>query len=211
MPCCSPRTGGRSACTRGGRDYKISPDALLSDKNCDVVGLYLAPPANAAVYAVDEKPQIEALERTAPVLPMIPGVPERRSYDYTRHGTNDLYAALNTATGKVIGKLSAQHRADDYRDYLDENDRQTERSLAIHEICDNLTAQKAPPVHKWLLAQPRVQLHFTHTYSSWISQVERPPEPPATGGTHPQTPLARDTYTRGEVCPFRPFSGAVIQ
>src|SRR5712691_8756670 len=153
--------------------FKISPDPLLIDKIRDVVGLYLAPPANAAVFTVDEKPQIQALERTAPVLPMIPGVPERRSFDYTRHGTIDLFAALNTATGKVIGKLSAQHRAVDFRDFLDEIDRQTEPSLAIHVICDNLSAHKAPAVHKWLLAHPRVQLHFTPTYSSWISQVER--------------------------------------
>jgi hypothetical protein len=105
-------------------DFKLSPDLLLIDKIRDVVGLYLAPPANAAVFAVDEKPQIQALERTAPVLPMIPGVPERRSHDYVRHGTIDLFAALNTATGKVIGKLSAQHRAVDFRDFLDEIDRQ---------------------------------------------------------------------------------------
>jgi transposase len=153
--------------------FKISPDPLLIDKVRDVVGLYLAPPANAAVFAVDEKPQIQALERTAPVQPMIPGVPERRSFDYTRHGTIDLFAALNTATGKVIGKLSAQHRAVDFRDFLDEIDRQTEPSLAIHVICDNLSAHKAPAVHKWLLAHPRVQLHFTPTYSSWFSPAER--------------------------------------
>ena len=153
--------------------FKISPDPLLIDKIRDVAGLYLAPPANAAVFAVDEKPQIQALERTAPVLPMIPGVPERRSFDYTRHGTIDLFAALNTATGKVIGQLSAQHRAVDFRDFPDQIDRQTEPSLAIHVICDNLSAHKAPAVHKWLLAHPRVQLHFTPTYSSWISQVER--------------------------------------
>ena len=139
----------------------------------DVVGLYLAPPANAAVFAVDEKPQIQALERTAPVLPMLPGVPERRSFDYIRHGTIDLFAALNTATGKVTGHLSAQHRAVDFRDFLDQIDRQTEPGLAIHVICDNLSAHKAPVVHRWLLAHPRVQLHFTPTYSSWISQVER--------------------------------------
>src|SRR6266550_2942518 len=106
-------------------DFKISPDPLLMDKIRDVVGLYLAPPANAAVFAVDEKPQIQALERTAPVLPMLPGTPERRSHDYVRHGTIDL------------------------------------------------SAHKAPVVHNWLLAHPRVQLHFTPTYSSWISQVER--------------------------------------
>ena len=138
-----------------------------------MVGLYLAPPANAAVFAVDEKPQIQALERTAPVLPMIPGTPERRSHDYLRHGTIDLFAALNTATGKVIGQLSAQHRAVDFRDFLDQIDRQVDPGLAIHVICDNLSAHKAPVVHKWLLAHPRVQLHFTPTYSSWISQVER--------------------------------------
>ena len=120
-------------------DFKISPDPLLIDKIRDVAGLYLAPPANAAVFAVDEKPQIQALERTAPVLPMIPGVPERRSHDYVRHGTIDLFAALNTATGKVIGRLSAQHRAIDFRDFLDELDRQTDPGLAIHVICDNLS------------------------------------------------------------------------
>jgi transposase len=152
-------------------EFKISPDPLLIDKIRDVVGLYLAPPANAAVFAVDEKPQIQALERTAPVLPMIPGTPERRSFDYVRHGTIDLFAALNT--GKVIGKLSAQHRAVDFRDFLEEIDLQTDPGLEIHVICDNLSAHKAPAVHRWLLAHPRVQLHFTPTYSSWISQVER--------------------------------------
>ena len=154
-------------------DFKISPDPLLIDKIRDVIGLYLAPPANAVVFAVDEKPQIQALERTAPVLPMVPGTPERRSFDYVRHGTIDLFAALNTATGKVIGQLSAQHRAVDFRDFPDEIDRQTEPGLAIYVICDNLSAHKAPAVHRWLLAHPRVQLHFTPTYSSWISQVER--------------------------------------
>ena len=116
-------------------------------------------------------PDNQALERTAPVLPMLPGVPERRSHDYVRHGTIDLFAALNTATGKVIGQLSAQHRAIDFRDFLDQLDRQTDPGLAIHVICDNLAAHKAPAVQRWLLAHPRVQLHFTPTYSSWISQV----------------------------------------
>ena len=153
--------------------FKISPDPLLIDKIRDVAGLYLAPPSNAAVFSVDEKPQIQALERTAPVLPMIPGVPERRSFDYTRHGTIDLFAALNIATGKVIGKLSAQHRAVDFRDFLDQIDRQTDPALAVHVICDNLSAHKAPVVQRWLLAHPRFVLHFTPTYSSWINQVER--------------------------------------
>ena len=149
-------------------DYKISPDPLLIDKIRDVVGLYLAPPANAAVFAVDEKPQIQALQRTAPVLPMIPGTPERRSHDYVRHGTIDLFAALNTATGKVIGKLSAQHRAVDFRDFLDEIDRQTEPGLAIHVMCTT-SPPKAPVVHRWPLASPD-RLHFT---PYWMSQVER--------------------------------------
>jgi len=137
--------------------FKISPDPLLIDKIRDVAGLYLAPPANAAVFSVDEKPQIQALERTAPVLPMLPGVPERRSFDYVRHGTIDLFAALNIATGKVISKLSAH----------------TDPALAVHVICDNLSAHKAPAVQRWLLAHPRFVLHFTPTYSSWINQVER--------------------------------------
>ena len=154
-------------------DFKISPDPLLIDKIRDVVGLYLAPPANAAVFSVDEKPQIQALQRTAPVLPMIPGVPERRTFDYVRHGTIDLFAALNIATGKVIGKLSAQHRAVDFRDFLDQIDRQTDAGLAVHVICDNLSTHKAPVVRRWLLAHPRFVLHFTPTYSSWINQVER--------------------------------------
>jgi transposase len=129
--------------------------------------------SNWAVFAVDEKPQIQALERTAPVLSMLPGVPERRSHDYVRHGTIDLFAALNTATWKVIGKLSAQHRAAGFRDFLDEIDRQTEPGLAIHVVCDNLAAHKAPVVHRWLLAHPRFQLHFIPAYSSWINQVVR--------------------------------------
>ena len=153
--------------------FKISPDPLLIDKIRDVVGLYLAPPAGAVVFSVDEKPQIQALERTAPVLPMLPGVPERRSFDYVRHGTVDLFAALNTANGKVISQLSARHRAVDFRDFLDLIDRQTEAGLAVHVICDNLSTHKSPVVHRWLLEHPRFTLHFTPTYSSWINQVER--------------------------------------
>ncbi|NUQ95374.1 MAG: IS630 family transposase [Streptomyces sp.] len=154
-------------------DFKISTDPLLIDKIRDVVGLYLAPPANAAVFCVDEKPQIQALTRSAPVLPMLPGVPERRSHDYHRHGTVDLFAALNTATGLVIGKVTARHAAEDFVAFLTEIDRQVEPDLAVHLICDNLSAHKAPPVHRWLLAHPRFVLHFIPTYSSWLNQVER--------------------------------------
>jgi transposase len=153
--------------------FKVSPDPLLAGKIRDVVGLYLAPPAGAAVFSVDEKPQIQALQRTAPVLPMMPGVPERRSFDYVRHGTIDLFAALNTATGKVISKLSAQHRAVDFRNFPGEIDRQTDPALAVHVICDNLSTHKAPVVHRWLLAHPRFVLHFTPTYASWLNQIER--------------------------------------
>src|SRR2546425_2938787 len=153
--------------------FKISPDPLLIDKIRDVVGLYLAPPANAAVFSVDEKPQIQALERTAPVLPMLPGTPERRSHDYERHGTVDLLAALNIATGKVIGKTSARHAAGDFKDFLDRIDHTVEPGLAVHLICDNLSVHKAPAVKRWLLEHPRFQLHFTPTYSSWLNQVER--------------------------------------
>jgi transposase len=154
-------------------EFKLSTDPFLIDKVRDVVGLYLAPPANAAVFSVDEKPQIQALERTAPVLPMVPGTPERRSHDYERHGTVDLFAALNTATGMVIGKTSAQHAAQDFTAFLDEIDRRVEPGLAVHLICDNLSVHKAPAVKRWLLEHPRFQLHFTPTYSSWLNQVER--------------------------------------
>ncbi|MGH3282877.1 MAG: IS630 family transposase [Trebonia sp.] len=153
--------------------FKFSTDPELEAKVRDVVGLYLAPPANAAVFSVDEKPQIQALERTAPVLPMVPGTPERRSHDYERHGTVDLFAALNTATGKVIGKTSAHHAAEDFKDFLDQIDRQVEPALAVHLICDNLSVHKAPAVKRWLVEHPRFALHFTPTYSSWLNQVER--------------------------------------
>ena len=117
-------------------EFKVSTDPFLIDKVRDVVGLCLAPPASTAVFSVDEKPQIQALERTAPVLPMIPGVPGRRSHDYERHGTVDLFAALNTATGKVIGKTSARHAAEDFKDFLDRIDHTVEPGLAVHLICD---------------------------------------------------------------------------
>jgi transposase len=153
--------------------FKVSPDPLLTGKIRDVAGLCLAPPANAVVFSVDEKPQIQALERTAPVLPMLPGTPERRSSGYKRHGTTDLFAALNIATGKVISKLPAQHAAADFRDFLDQIDRAVEPGLEVHVICGNLSTRKAPAVQEWLLAHPRFVLHFTPAYSSWINQVVR--------------------------------------
>ena len=137
------------------------------------MGLYLAPPANAVVFSVDEKPQIQALERTAPVLPMIPGVPERRSFGCVRHGTTGLFAALDIATGKVIGKLAARHRAVGFRDFPDHAGRQTDPGPAVHVICDNLSAHEAQVIHRWLLARPRFVLHFTPTYASWLNQAGR--------------------------------------
>ena len=163
--------------------FKVSPDPLLVPKIRDVVGLYLNPPRNAVVFSVDEKPQIQALERTAPVLPMLPGVPERRSFDYTRHGTTDLLAALNIANGKIISKLSAQHTAIDFRDFLDQIDHAVEPGLEVHVICDNLSTHKAPAVRKWLLAHPRFALHFTPTYSSWINQSGGSPRSSAAAST----------------------------
>jgi transposase len=119
------------------------------------------------------EPRIQALERTAPVLPTPPGAPERRSFDYERHGTTDLPSALNIATGKVISKLSAQHTAIDFRDFPGQIDQAVEPGLDVHVICDNLPTHKAPAVRKWLPAHPRFVLHFTPTHSSWINQAER--------------------------------------
>ncbi|MBP2475182.1 transposase [Crossiella equi] len=153
--------------------FTLSTDPHLVDKVHDVVGLYLNPPEGALVLSVDEKPGIQATERVAPVAPMTPGVPERRSFDYIRHGTIDLFAALDTATGKVISKLSPHHRAVEFRDFLDQIDRETDPALQAHLICDNLSVHKAPAIHKWLLAHPRFHLHFTPTYSSWLNEVER--------------------------------------
>ncbi|GAA2733825.1 IS630 family transposase [Actinocorallia aurantiaca] len=150
--------------------FKISPDPLLIDKIRDVVGLYLAPPTNAVVFSVDEKPQIQALERTAPVLP---GTPERRSFDYVRHGTVDLFAALDIATGQVIAKVTDRHAAIDFRDFLADIDAHVPAGLDVHVICDNLSAHKAPVVQHWIMQHPRFTLHFTPTYSSWINQIER--------------------------------------
>lgn len=153
--------------------FKISTDPLLVDKVRDVVGLYLDPPQGTLVLSVDEKPNIQAIERTAPGLPMMPGVPERRSHDYHRHGTIDLFAALDVATGSVISSLAPRHRAVEFRDFLDLIDRQVDPAAQVHLICDNLATHKAPVIHAWLLAHPRFHLHFTPTYSSWLNEVER--------------------------------------
>ena len=153
--------------------FKLSPDPQLVDKIRDVVGLYMTPPANAVVFSVDEKSQIQALQRAQPILPMDLGQPERRTHNYLRHGTLDLFAALNVATGEVLARCTAQHRAQDFVAFLRDIDASVEPRLDIHVVLDNLSAHQAPPVQRWLLRHPRVQFHFTPTYASWLNLVER--------------------------------------
>lgn len=153
--------------------FKISPDPQLVEKVRDVVGLYMSPPENAVVFAFDEKSQIQALQRAQPILPMDIGQPERRTGNYLRHGTLDLFAALNVATGKVIARCKQKHRSADFVTFLREIDQQVESELQIHVVLDNLSAHKSPVVKRWLLRNPRFQFHFTPTYSSWLNLVER--------------------------------------
>lgn len=153
--------------------FKLSPDPQLIAKVRDVVGLYIDPPHNAVVFAVDEKSQIQALERAQPILPMDIGHPERRTHNYLRHGTVDLFAALNVATGEVIARCKPQHRAQDFVAFLREIDDAVETDREVHVVLDNLSAHKAPPVHRWLLRHPRFHFHFTPTYASWLNLVER--------------------------------------
>ena len=137
--------------------FKLSPDPQLIDKIRDVVGLYTNPPTNAVVFAVDEKSQMQALERAQPVLPMDLGQPERRTHNYLRHGTLDLFAALNVATGEVLARCTAQHRAQDFVAFLREIEASVEPMMDIQVVLDNLSAHKAPPVQRWLLRHPRLQ------------------------------------------------------
>ena len=153
--------------------FKLSPDPLLIEKVRDIVGLYVHPPDRALVLCVDEKPQIQALERTAPLLPMQPGQVERRSHDYRRHGTASLFAALDVKTGQVIGDIRARHRAREFRAFLDRIEASVPTDLDVHLILDNYSTHKAPTVRRWLAQRPRFHVHFTPTYSSWINQVER--------------------------------------
>lgn len=155
------------------RSFKISPDPQLVDKVRDVVGLYTNPPNNAVVFSFDEKSQIQALERAQPILPMDIGQPERRTHNYIRNGTLDLFAALNVATGEVLARCKQQHRAQDFVAFLRDIEASVESELEIHVVLDNLSAHKAPPVHRWLLRHPRFHLHFTPTYGSWLNLVER--------------------------------------
>jgi len=153
--------------------FKISPDPQLVDKVRDVVGLYMNPPNNAVVFSFDEKTQIQALQRAQPILPMDIGQPERRTHNYIRNGTLDLFAALNVATGEVLARCKQKHRALDFVTFLREIDESVEPDLQVHVVLDNLSAHKAPAVHRWLLRHPRFHFHFTPTYSSWLNLVER--------------------------------------
>ncbi len=153
--------------------FKLSTDPPFIDKVRDIVGLYLNPPEGALVLCVDEKSQIQALDRTAPVLPLRPGLPERRTHDYRRYGTTNLYAALDVASGNVISDLTAQHRAVEFRKFLNLINRTVPADLDVHVIVDNSSTHKTPEIHRWLLRHPRFTLHFTPTYSSWLNLVER--------------------------------------
>lgn len=153
--------------------FKLSKDPLFVDKVRDIVGLYLSPPEKALVLCVDEKSQIQALDRTAPLLPMRPGQIERRTHDYKRHGTTSLFAALDMATGKVIGSLHHRHRAIEFRSFLDRIDAAVPQNLEVHLILDNYATHKTPAIQRWLAKRPRYHLHFTPTGASWINMVER--------------------------------------
>lgn len=153
--------------------FKLSPDPQFIDKVRDIVGLYLNPPDAAVVLCVDEKSQIQALDRTAPVLPLMPGVAERRSHDYVRNGTTNLYAALDVASGNVIADLTSRHRAEEFRKFLNLIDRSVPEHLDVHLVVDNASTHKTPAIQRWLVRHPRFTLHFTPTYSSWLNLVER--------------------------------------
>jgi len=153
--------------------WKLSKDPLFTDKVRDIVGLYLDPPERAIVLCVDEKSQIQALDRSQPVLPVLPGSPARASHDYVRHGTSSLFAALDAASGKVIGSLHARHRAIEFRGFLARLEREVPAGLEVHLILDNYATHKTPAVKRWLVAHPRFVLHFTPTGASWLNLVER--------------------------------------
>jgi transposase len=153
--------------------FKLSTDPLFVEKVRDVVGLYLDPPERAVVLCVDEKSQIQALDRFQPILPMLTGTPERRSHDDVRHGTTSLFAALEVTTGMVIGSLRRRHRATEFRKFLMQIDEEVPDGLAVHLVLDNYATHKTPAIKRWLLRHPRFHLHFTPTSGSWLNLVER--------------------------------------
>jgi transposase len=153
--------------------WKLSTDPQFIDKVRDIVGLYLDPPEAALVLCVDEKSQIQALDRTAPSLPILPTTPARRTHDYVRNGTTSLFAALDVASGKVISALHRRHRHQEFLKFLKTIDRNVPATLDVHLICDNYGTHKTPQIQQWLLRHPRFHLHLTPTYSSWLNLVER--------------------------------------
>lgn len=154
------------------QSFKISKDPKFAEKVVDVVGLYLNPPDNAAVLSVDEKTQIQALDRTQPMLPLKPGQIERRSHDYKRHGTASLYAAFDILSGKVLGRVTKRHRSKEFLDFLRQIDRAMPKELDLHIILDNSSTHRTKEVEKWLSDHPRFILHFTPTSASWLNAVE---------------------------------------
>ena len=153
--------------------FRLSNDPLFVEKVRDIVGLYMNPPDHAVVLSVDEKSQIQALERAQPLLPMRPGQPERHTHDYLRHGTTTLFAALDVATGEVLGECYARHRAREFLRFLRAIDGNVPADLDVHRIVDNYSTHKTPDVQRWLAKHPRFHVHYTPTYSSWINLVER--------------------------------------
>jgi transposase len=153
--------------------FKLSSDPLFVEKIRDIVGLYLSPPERAVVLCVDDKSQVQALDRTQPLLPMRPGQAERRTHDYTRHGTTSLFAALDVTAGTVIGKCMRRHRAQEFRRFLDEVERNVPANLDIHVVMDNYGTNKTKLIRNWFAKRPRWHVHFTPTSASWINLVER--------------------------------------
>lgn len=153
--------------------FKLSTDPMFVEKVRDIVGLYLDPPERALVLSVDEKSQIQALDRTQPLLPMRPGQAERRTHDYKRHGTTSLFAALDVATGKVISRCFKRHRAKEFLAFLREIDSNVPQDVDVHLIMDNYATHKTPAIRKWLAKRPHWHVHFTPTGASWLNQVER--------------------------------------
>jgi transposase len=154
-------------------NFKMSKDPLFVDKVRDIVGLYLNPPDRALVLCVDEKSQIQARDRTQPMLPLRPGQVERRTHDYARHGTTSLFAALDVKAGTIIGECHARHRAREFRKFLDTIEAAVPADLEVHLILDNYRTHKTPEIQRWLLRHPRYHLHFTPTSASWLNLVER--------------------------------------
>jgi transposase len=153
--------------------FKLSTDPLFVEKTRDIVGLYMSPPERAIVLCLDEKSQVQALDRTQPIFPMRPGIPERQTHDYVRHGVTSLFAALDIATGKIIGSCHRRHRHQEFLRFLRKIDSEIPIDLEVHLVLDNYATHKQPQVKRWFARHPRFILHFTPTSASWLNQVER--------------------------------------